>query len=955
MAGYWPAMVIMGNGQQRRRHPRDAEGGQEESPSHASNKHHHNNGDNSSKRDINSTRKAWSSYRTSATFIYASLAFFYLLGVLILFLSTGEVVGRSYRAEGGRLPSVVPASAPPSLFSEERARVHLKHMVEVIGPRLVGTKANDLRTPAYLIAELEKIKKNAPPCSLSSSSSSLCPKMEIEIQHASGSFYYDWLDHIIINVFTNITNVLVRIGFDHHDETILVNSHFDSAIGSPGAGDAGAGIVSMLEIANALMHSNDWKDARRSVLLSFNGAEESLLQGSHAFVTQHRWAKTARMVLNLESTGTGPAILFQVGSDAFVRAYAATALRPHTAAIAQDIFRTGSFPGDTDYRVFRDYLHVTGCDFAFYRNGYAYHTHLDDMENVVPGSIQHLGGNAYFLLKYLQRADDDGWDKPSTSIFFDIMGLTVVMYSIDFAHIFHYSILVVSVVWILAHALSIIGRRKAPAVKNILTYTAAYASVIVGICLSLILAVIISLLLSYVNVKLTWFGRPLLALALYATPSILGIYIAQIGYVTWRRWSWGVENTSTDQMEHEAWCGILLFFSSLLGMLTFMGLGTSYLFMIWSMGILIGWMIRSAFQNSLNRNLLMIVPLITCIPAWLLSLETITSLLALLLPVMGRAGVHAPSDMVVACLCALLTTLSCTIIIPYIHAAHYSSSSSSSSITITKEKLNKKITSSATSSSSSSSTYGAAIICLLVMYMMTIIYASAIPVPYTLDNPKRIFVQHAMRAPPCEVQDQLERSQNSNTVLSNIIIASADAIPPQFVLNEENKHAILSKSQPSQSNDFYALFPFSNFLGGYKIPASLPPPPIDFVRISIIEEKFDANSNTRYLKLKFHYNCTSGWSTIRFKGPLDSWSVSDEVPSLPLHTHGGYYTIRHVGGYDTHDWYLDLTFEGQDKVLIEISASQFQFESDEMTRAAGGFPSWASPAFMNVAISEVYV
>ena len=42
--------------------------------------------------------------------------------------------------------------------------------------------------------------------------------------------------------------------------------------------------------------------------------------------------------------------------------------------IGQDIFDRNLVPADTDYRIYRDYLNVSGLDFAFIRNGFTYHT-----------------------------------------------------------------------------------------------------------------------------------------------------------------------------------------------------------------------------------------------------------------------------------------------------------------------------------------------------------------------------------------------------------------------------------------------------------------------------------------------------------------------------------------------------------------------------------------------------
>ena len=131
------------------------------------------------------------------------------------------------------------------------------------------------------------------------------------------------------NVFSNLTNVVVRVRFgarsnasstSNNDEwpALLVNSHFDTPLGSNGAVDARTPISAMLETLRALVHSDEetlekLSKARTAVVFLFNGGEEVLQMASKGFVDQHPWAKTVRTVLNCDAVGVrGNAVLFQV-------------------------------------------------------------------------------------------------------------------------------------------------------------------------------------------------------------------------------------------------------------------------------------------------------------------------------------------------------------------------------------------------------------------------------------------------------------------------------------------------------------------------------------------------------------------------------------------------------------------------------------------------------------------
>jgi len=105
------------------------------------------------------------------------------------------------------------------------------------------------------------------------------------------------------------------------NNSILVNCHFDSVPGSPGASDDMISCAVMLEVLRVITRQS--KPLKNSFVFLFNGAEENVLQGSHGFLEGraegsneigHKWAKDLKAFINLEAAGAGAReILFQTG------------------------------------------------------------------------------------------------------------------------------------------------------------------------------------------------------------------------------------------------------------------------------------------------------------------------------------------------------------------------------------------------------------------------------------------------------------------------------------------------------------------------------------------------------------------------------------------------------------------------------------------------------------------
>lgn len=214
------------------------------------------------------------------------------------------------------------------------------------------------------------------------------------------AFSFDFMSSVVWKKYYSMSNLIVRIsdGTDASKaNSVLLNSHIDSTLPSPGAADDGAGVGIMVELLRILtLPSATRKQLKHSVVLLFNNGEESLQDASHLFITSnHTTVPSIKAVINLEACGvSGPELLFQAGSDEMVKAYS-KAPHPFGTILANDVFRTDILLSDTDYRQFVEYGGVTGLDMAIVGNSYLYHTRKDIVPYVQPGVVQHFGESEY--------------------------------------------------------------------------------------------------------------------------------------------------------------------------------------------------------------------------------------------------------------------------------------------------------------------------------------------------------------------------------------------------------------------------------------------------------------------------------------------------------------------------------------------------------------------------------
>ncbi|XP_075168829.1 endoplasmic reticulum metallopeptidase 1-like isoform X2 [Haematobia irritans] len=550
----------------------------------------------------------------------------------------------------------------PGEFIAERAE-RILFDFELIGPKVVGSFANENLTVQLLYDEVERIRK---------SMNHDLYNMEVDLQVVSGA-YMHWT---MINMYQGLQNFVVKLSSktSTSQNYLLINSHFDTKPGSPGSGDDGAMLVVMLEILRVLATSNE--TFTHPIVFLFNGAEENPLQAAHGFITQHKWAPNCRALINLDSAGSGhKEILFQSGPNHpwLMKYYNGYAKRPYATSVAEELFQANIIPSDTDFRIFRDFGKVPGLDFAHSYNGYVYHTKFDKF-NVIPrGTLQSTGENILNLARAFANAPEmEDTEKYSEghSVFYDFLGLFFVFYTETEGQIINTCvslIVIISVgvsIWRMA-AISFISLGKI-----MRTFALINVLHICGLLLAIGLPLLMSVMFDAGDRSMTWFSHKWLTFGLYICPSLIGMCLPSLLYLSFNR-NDKLRKSFKIQMilhAHALIMGIILI------VLTFVGLRSSYLVMIplFFYGIAL---ILNLVMTLQHRGMLWtVLVVISQIMPFLYTAYMFLALNSTLMPMMGRFGPGLNPDLLIGALCALGTILSMGFVAPLINMFRHSKS-----------------------------------------------------------------------------------------------------------------------------------------------------------------------------------------------------------------------------------------------------------------------------------------
>uniref|UniRef100_A0A182T1V9 FXNA-like protease n=1 Tax=Anopheles maculatus TaxID=74869 RepID=A0A182T1V9_9DIPT len=548
----------------------------------------------------------------------------------------------------------------PTAFIAERAWDNLQ-VLNDFGPKPTGSQANELGAADYIRREITKAQVTAHATQL----------VETSHQTISGAYPIAFLGNPLTSVYRNVQNLVVRLAgqADNGGAALMLNCHYDTVASSPGASDDGGSCAVMLEILRVLSRAPERN--RHSIVFLFNGAEETPLQAAHGFVSQHRWAADVRAFLNLESAGSGgKEQLFQAGPQHpwLIEAYGRAVRYPAAQTVSEEIFQSGIIPSDTDFRIFRDFGNVPGMDFAHTINGYRYHTRYDTIDFLTLPVLQRTGDNILALTRELvngdelSRAANDTDLAEGYSVFFDVLGLFFVHYSLSAARIVNVTLVVLS---LLLPLMELCRPVRRVGERNIFKQTlVGLLGTVCGTVASVAVVLLIANRLDAIGRSMSWFSTPYLILGLYGCPVILVHCFAHRLCAHWFNDKKSVLNLT--QTVRARLVGVNLFWALLIIPLTLANIRSAYIFVVIQLLSLLSTILTSVLGYQHQPRRWLALHLAFQIPTLLWATKFYHLLLKLFVPITGRMGAGTNPEYLVALLVACGGLLCVSYLVPLV-------------------------------------------------------------------------------------------------------------------------------------------------------------------------------------------------------------------------------------------------------------------------------------------------
>lgn len=295
-----------------------------------------------------------------------------------------------------RVPEPVPADAPPGVFSAARAMADLRELLGDGSPHPIGSAAAKA-VRERLLAKFRSLGMTA--------------EVQRDFVVAAGQKQAAWVENV----------VAVLPGARTDAPPVVIACHSDSVGAGSGAADDGIGMAAAIETVRVLRASPPLAAA---VHVLVTDGEEAGLLGARAFVRRKPGPIAA--IVNVEARGnSGPMLMFETAGPAgdLVSAWASAAPRPTTGSLFDVAYRL--LPNSTDVAVLRNLDGVPILNFACIGTQQHYHTPLDHVDHLDPGTLQHAGDSVLAAVRaaaQLAESEPSGRDL----VWHDVLGLAVL-------------------------------------------------------------------------------------------------------------------------------------------------------------------------------------------------------------------------------------------------------------------------------------------------------------------------------------------------------------------------------------------------------------------------------------------------------------------------------------------------------------------------------------------------
>lgn len=771
-------------------------------------------------------------------------------------------------------------------LSEATILQYAKYLSEDIGYRTPGTREHAL-ADAWMTEKAYQLKEECERVVAAQPGRKL--QCEVWRQEGSGSHRFDMMAARLYKRYVNLSNIIIRLsdGTDQGKvDAVLINSHLDSTLPSPGAADDALSVGVMIECVRVFVNTPGW-EPKHAVIFLFNNAEESLQDGSHLFSTQHPIASTVRAVINLEAAGTaGPELLFQATSHEMIQAYSHVP-RPYGTIFANEIFSSGVLLSDTDFRQFEYYLNVTGLDMAVVGNSYLYHMRGDLVENIEAGVAQHMAENTFALIDHLTSpasplsALASGYGRPRT-VFFTFLGVFFI-YSFRTAKVLYSLLFIASCV--------LVRSAGGPSARGATMAKALFSVILAGLG-ALVGANAVAFMMERVLGRgMSWFKGEFEPLILYGPAAMCGALLTQLPLAP----------VPEKALLHAQ----LLACAFLAAAGQFAGIGSSAVFFlsaVSSFGALlvdrVTYYLSAPAVNDAGIKMINAAEKIPdgdakrvevvhskveakggLVSLWIYALgqtiplltgtQLMSATLIVFVPLTGRIGSEAPAEYIIASIVALVGSYMLNFTTPFVHRFGL-------------PVLRKAV-----------------IISLLVVGVVMAVFARK--EVFDKNHQKRLFVLH---------------KEDLNTREQHLHIAAADGAPGfDDLVHDITAHFGANGVPPKAvvmddwNGDWDTLYPFSAFLSPYKIDLPLDPtydapwPPEEQFTVSAVNDTLDVSKGTRTMTLKIDHPGIM-WTVIAFDAHVLEWTLDNSPPEEFARHH-----IKEASFYGTDVWTVDMTIK----------------------------------------------